>query len=65
MMVPKAGLEPARYCYRGILSPLCLPIPPPGQFRLKPRVERKTIQLRSLKIKLVALNDRGVFAKNT
>lgn len=30
-MVPKAGLEPARYCYRGILSPLCLPIPPPGQ----------------------------------
>ena len=27
-MVPRAGLEPARYCYRGILSPLCLPIPP-------------------------------------
>ena len=23
-----AGLEPARYCYRGILSPLCLPVPP-------------------------------------
>ena len=23
-----AGLEPARYRYRGILSPLCLPIPP-------------------------------------
>jgi hypothetical protein len=30
-MVPGAGLEPARYFYRGILSPLCLPIPPPGQ----------------------------------
>ena len=30
-MVPGAGLEPARYYYRGILSPLCLPIPPPGQ----------------------------------
>ena len=29
-MVPEAGLEPARYFYRGILSPLCLPIPPPG-----------------------------------
>ena len=29
-MVPEAGLEPARYFYRGILSPLCLPIPPLG-----------------------------------
>ena len=29
-----AGLEPARYRYRGILSPLCLPIPPHPQ---KPR----------------------------
>ena len=24
-MVPVTGLEPVRYCYRGILSPLCLP----------------------------------------
>ena len=30
-MVPGAGLEPAQYCYRGILSPLRLPISPPGQ----------------------------------
>ena len=30
LMVPGAGLEPARHCWRGILSPLCLPIPPPG-----------------------------------
>ena len=29
-MVPGAGLEPARSFPRGILSPLCLPIPPPG-----------------------------------
>ena len=29
-MVPGAGLEPARSYPRGILSPLCLPIPPPG-----------------------------------
>ncbi len=28
-MVPRAGLEPARSCPRGILSPLCLPISPP------------------------------------
>ena len=30
LVVPEAGLEPARYFYRGILSPLCLPIPPLG-----------------------------------
>ena len=30
-MVPVTGLEPVRYCYRGILSPLCLPIPPHRQ----------------------------------
>ena len=30
-MVPGAGIEPARPLSRGILSPLCLPIPPPGQ----------------------------------
>ena len=34
-MVPGAGLEPARHCWRGILSPLCLPIPPPGQKYVK------------------------------
>ena len=27
-MVPATGLEPVRYCYQGILSPWCLPIPP-------------------------------------
>lgn len=30
-MVPKAGLEPAQYRYRRILSPLRLPISPLGQ----------------------------------
>ena len=29
-VVPGAGIEPARYFYRGILSPLRLPISPPG-----------------------------------
>ena len=29
-MVPKAGLEPARYRYRWILSPLRLPVSPLG-----------------------------------
>lgn len=31
MLVPGAGIEPARGCPRGILSPLRLPIPPPGR----------------------------------
>ena len=30
-VVPVTGLEPVQYCYRGILSPLCLPIPPHRQ----------------------------------
>jgi hypothetical protein len=35
MMVPGAGLEPARGFPRGILNPLCLPISPPGHvFRM-------------------------------
>ena len=37
-MVPGAGLEPARCYQRGILNPLCLPIPPPGH-----RVARKSM----------------------
>ena len=30
LMVPEAGIEPARRCQRGILNPLCLPISPLG-----------------------------------
>ena len=30
-LVPVAGVEPARYCYHGILSPARLPIPPHRQ----------------------------------
>ena len=33
-MVPLTGLEPVQYRYRGILSPLCLPIPPQRQVGL-------------------------------
>ena len=33
MMVPGAGVEPAQYFYRGILSPLRLPISPSGHYR--------------------------------
>ena len=34
-LVPGDGVEPSQYCYRGILSPLCLPIPPPGQIEYR------------------------------
>ena len=33
-LVPLTGLEPVRYRYRGILSPLCLPISPQRRTRL-------------------------------
>ena len=32
-MVPVTGLEPVRYCYREILSLLCLPFHHTGGFR--------------------------------
>ncbi|MEY3219419.1 MAG: hypothetical protein RIT27_776 [Pseudomonadota bacterium] len=32
-VVPGAGLEPARCYHRGILSPLRLPISPPGRVK--------------------------------
>ena len=35
-LVPGTGLEPVQPCDRGILSPLRLPIPPPGQTKTAP-----------------------------
>ncbi len=43
--MPRAGFEPARDCSQGILSPLCLPIPPPGQERQLPDSHSLTCQL--------------------
>ena len=40
-LVPLTGVEPVRYCYRGILSPLRLPIPPQRQ------IVGGTIQIRT------------------
>ncbi len=36
IMVPGVGLEPTRPCGQRILSPLRLPIPPPGLEGLSP-----------------------------
>jgi hypothetical protein len=40
-MVLVTGLEPVRYRYRGILSPLRLPIPPHQRFDLNILPQRK------------------------
>ena len=45
-MVPGAGLEPARCYHRGILSPLRLPISPPGHIDgLACKTSRCTVHL--------------------
>ncbi len=48
-MVPEAGLEPARCNQRGILNPLCLPIPPLGHrvMEARPGVEPRSTDLQS------------------
>ena len=33
-IVPRTGLEPARYCYHWSLKPACLPISPPGHGKI-------------------------------
>ena len=48
-MVPGAGIEPARPLSRGILSPLCLPISPPGRGR----------HLLSMTVSFVRINGGG------
>ena len=57
-VVPMTGLEPVRYCYRGILSPLRLPVPPPRQkVEATPRIELgiKVLQTSALPLGYVAL----------
>ena len=41
-MVPGARLELAQLESRGILNPLCLPIPPPGRLERETRFELAT-----------------------
>ena len=47
-MVPVTGLEPVRYRYRGILSPLCLPIPPHRRISAIDRIPYPTPDVKSL-----------------
>ena len=53
-LVLMAGLEPARYCYRGILSPLRLPIPPHQRtlMEVPPRLELGIRVLQTLALPL-------------
>ena len=59
-MVPGAGLEPARHCCRGILSPLCLPISPPGLFFM-PNERGVEVKAHSTAILLGELNRITVY----
>ena len=46
-MVPVTGLEPVRYRYRGILSPLCLPIPPHRRISAIDRIPYSPLNVKS------------------
>ena len=45
--MPRAGVEPARDCSRGILSPLRLPISPPGQLEARAGIEPASAALQA------------------
>ena len=49
-VVGKAGLEPARYCYHGILSPARLPVPPLARVE----IDGKSVPKTSVKVNVEA-----------
>ena len=53
-MVPEAGIEPARPLSRGILSPLCLPISPPGRNSRVDLHRQRVSRVRFLKARILA-----------
>lgn len=55
-MVPLTGLEPVQYHYPGILSPLCLPIPP--QRQVAPAYDSTTAAIRQV-LQLVQIQRKG------
>ncbi len=61
-VVPVTGLEPVQYRYRGILSPLCLPIPPHRQLSATIRISygRWNVKPRFKKSKKLLIPGRGV-----
>tara|TARA_R110002167_G_scaffold188685_1_gene390722 strand:+ start:265 stop:474 length:210 start_codon:yes stop_codon:yes gene_type:complete len=55
IVVPEAGLEPARPCERGILNPLCLPIPSLWQSEINYRLtEGEVKSIYSGKVKFIS-----------
>ena len=56
-MVPRAGLEPARSCLRGILNPLCLPIPPPGKNILTLACSHELYFVMQVNLKYLTINE--------
>ena len=51
-LVPGAGLEPASPCGRGILSPLRIPVSPPGHASFVSALKKDDKKKQSLKVRL-------------
>jgi hypothetical protein len=51
-MVPGAGVEPASPCGRGILSPLRIPVSPPGHTSFVSALKKDDKKKQSLKVRL-------------
>ena len=51
IVVPVTGLEPVQYRYRGILSPLCLPIPPHRQLSATIRIPQSRVTVKQFRKK--------------
>ena len=50
--VARAGLEPARHYWQGILSPQRLPIPPPSHYFYRQRIAEKSLLRGVLQVSL-------------
>ena len=63
-LVPAIGLEPIRYCYRGILSPLRLPIPPRRRFNLPVYYILTDKDMQEIFIKMTKSPQKGAMTDN-
>ena len=62
-MVPLTGLEPVWYFYRGILSPLCLPISPQRHYNNIYFITNRTIcQVPKSHFRRIYLESPGIIA---
>ena len=60
-VVPVTGLEPVQYRYRGILSPLCLPIPPHRQLSAMIRIPYSPVIVKHVQKVQTGARFRAIF----